>query len=312
MKRRLTAREFVTRATRVTAYVLAVTVGLGVFCARQAHARAKEGALLLGEQLLRLSDTEEGNAHELSINGQTVHVTSAHTSLPLGKVLERFQTACEEHADGMVADLADLESSFARAPAAQGFPGVGMLRDDRDGRGVVACFAAGREVDTSQLGARLERFSRSYDFADLGDLRYVAARSRSDGTTDVVASWTEGQFRLGEMFPAAGDATGEDPHAAPRPGAARRILSARDARAPYGVFLYELRGDAAQTLASYTGVVRQAGWVVHEAVNARDESIAAFERSGVDVIVTVEPLDDGLSLLSIVEMPAPAARKDKR
>jgi hypothetical protein len=267
---------------------------------------------MVGEQLLRFAESDPSSGHELSINGQTVHVTSAHTSLSLGAVLDRFQELCETHADGMVKDLGDLEPSLGRAPTIEGFPGIGILRDERDGRGVIACFAAGGAVDTSLLGARLQRFTTSYDFAELGDLRYVAARTLESGSTEVVATWTEGHFRLGEMFPTEGEATGEDPRFAPRPAGGRRILSARDVRAPYGVFLYQVSGERSAALSGYARTAAMAGFTEHRAVSERDADSAAFERPGVDVLVNVSTTDDGLSLLSIVEMPAGAGGKERR
>ncbi len=305
MKARWTCRELTTRLLRVTGYTFVLTVGLGVLTARHAHAQATESAAVVGEQLLRLaeSDDADGRQHDLAINGQIVHVTSAHTTLPLAAVLQRFEKACEEHADGMLNDLADLDASLLRAPSTEGHPGIGMLRDDRDGRGVVACFAAGEDVDTARLGARLQRFTRSYDLADLGGLRYVAARTLESGSTEVVATWTEGAFRLGEMFPAEGDASGDDPTAAPRPASARRMLSARDRRAPYGVFLYEVHGEAGKNLDAYATLARRSGWTAHEAVHDRDQDSAAFERDGIDVLVTATELEGGLAMLSIVEMP---------
>lgn len=305
-------RRLVGKLLRVSTYILALTLGLGLLGARHARAQAKDGASLVGEQLLRLAASDDQSAHELSINGQAVRVTSAHTSLPLGTVLDRFQKACDDHADGMVKDLADLESSLARPATAEGFPGIGVLRDDRNGRGVVACFAAGQAVDTSTLFARLQRFTTSYDFADLGDLRYVAARTLDSGVTEVVASWTEGRFRLDEMFPEHGDATGNDPRVAPRPAASRRILSANDVRAPYGVFVYETHGSAAAALDAYATDARARGWTRHDAVTARDADVAAFEKSGVDLVVTTESVEGGATLVSIVELPAPGAGKDKQ
>jgi len=312
-RRARTARDLAGKLLRVSAYVFALTLVLGVVGARRAQAQAKEGALLVGEQLLRLAESDEGNtARELSINGQSVHISSAHTSLPLGVVLDRFQKTCEDHADGMVKELADLEGSLARPAVLEGFPGVGVLRDDRGGRGVVACFAAGQALDTAGLFARLQRFASSHDFTDLGDLRYVAARTLDSGATEVVASWTSGRFRLDEMFPEHGDAAGDDPHAAPRPASARRILSAHDVRAPYGVFLYEMPGTAAGALSAYAVDARSGGWTRHETVTDRDADVAAFERNGIDLLVTAEALEGGQALVSIVEMPAPFAGKDKR
>lgn len=296
-------RRVVARLSRVTAYVFTLTLALGLLGARTVHAQAKDGAFALGEQLLKLSEGGEGAVHELSINGQLVHVTSAQTSLPLAKVLDRFQGSCEDHADGMVDDLRDLGAALERPASQQGFPGIGVLRDVRDGRGVVACFAASRATDHLELAARLDRFASSTDLADVGDLRYVAARTLESGATLVVATWTSGSVRLGEMFPEHGDAAGEDPAVAPRP-AGTRLLSARDRAAPYGVFLYTSRATRDGALEAYRTAMTRAAFVELPAVAVRAAEARAFERAGIDVLVTAESLEDGTTILSIIEMPA--------
>jgi hypothetical protein len=305
------ARSLLARLTRVTAYVFVVTAGLGVLGARQVHAKAKDSAFVVGEQLLKLSETDsvDSEAHELSINGQTIHITSAQTTLPLKTVLDRFQRSCEDHADGMVKDLRDLDSAIGREESKEGHAGVGVLRDDRDGRGVVACFATGEDTDANGLGSRLEKFVRSHDLADLGALRYVAARTLEGGATQVVASWTEDRFKLDEMFPEHGDAKGDDPKIAPRPASSRRILSARDKRAPYGVFLYEKPGSTMkEALDAYAVHAKNVGFTMHDVVTERAPEARAFEKDGVDVLVSAETVEGG-SVLSVIEMPAPFAGK---
>jgi hypothetical protein len=305
------SRRLVARLVRVTAYVLVLTLGLGVLAARTVHASAKDGAFALGERLLDLSANGDDAAHELSINGQLVHVTSAQTSRPLAEVLDRFQGSCEDHADGMVDDLRDLGAALDRPASQEGFPGLGVLRDVRDGRGVVACFAANRATDHLELAARLERFATSTDLADVGHLRYVAARTLESGATQVVATWTSGPVRLGEMFPEHGDAAGDDPAAAPRP-AGTRVLSARDRLAPYGVFLYTSHAKPEAALAAYGTSMSTAGFHELPAVAERAPEARAYERPGLDVLVTAEPLEDGTTILSIIEMPANgAARRTK-
>ena len=296
------ARGIVARLVRVTAYATFLTLVLGVVAARTVHAHAERGALALGEKLLELSAGEE-NVHELSINGQQVFVASAQTSRGLAEVLDRFERSCDDHADGMVDDLRDLAGALERPAQTSGFAGVGVLRDVRDGRGVVACFATGHSSDARDLAARLDRFATTTDLADLGHLRYVAARTLESGATQVVATWTSGPVKLSAMFPEHGDAAGDDPAAAPRP-AGTRMLSARDRFAPYGVFLYASSGTPAAALAAYRTTMTAQHFVELPAIAERAPEATAYERPGLDVFVTAQPMDDGTTLLSIIELPA--------
>jgi hypothetical protein len=166
-------RGLLGRMIRLTTYVLAITLVLGVVAARRAKAGAEAGALAIGERLLAMQDPDDGDdaVHELTLNGQTLHIASAQTTRSVDEVLGRFQAQCEDHADGMARDLERLTQAVDAPPTAIGYPGVGVLRDDRAGRGVVACFAAGQPTDHLALAARLDRFARTHDLGDLGGLR---------------------------------------------------------------------------------------------------------------------------------------------
>ncbi len=311
--RRMTVRELLDRSLRLSTYVLVVGLGLGAIGAKKVHAKTKEGAAVFGEQLLRLAANDDNSdARELSINGQSVHIANAQTSEPLAKVLARFEGQCDDHADGMVNDLRDLDAALGRAPNAEGHPGIGVIRDDRDGRGVVACFAVGAELDATTLATRLERFSRTHDLGDLGGLRYVAARTLESGATQVVPTWTEGSVKPDAIFPEPGDPARLGPFVAPRPGGARRMLSARDVKAPYGAFLYEIRGGRDEALAAYTKKAAAEGWREQPEVAERAPESRALSMAGVDVLVTAESYEPGITTLSIVEMPAPNAGKRGR
>jgi hypothetical protein len=293
------------RLLRVATYAVVVAVGVGGVAVKRAKARAAEGALLFGEQLLRNVHEDEASSRDLVVNGQTLHVSNAQTSLPLREVLDRFERQCEEHADVMPEDLATLETALEAKPARGGFPGIGVLRDQRDGRGVVACFAAGGPVDHADLAARLARFSETHDLGDVGHMRYIAARTLESGTTQVVATWTSSALRLDEIFPEHGDARGQDPSFGPRPASSVRVLSARDARAPYGVFLYEMRLPPESALEAYESDAATGGFL--PIPQAGDRDVRVLTRRGVDLLVTATRHDDR-TFLSIVEMPASGAR----
>jgi hypothetical protein len=137
----------------------------------------------------------------------------------------------------------------------------------------------------------------------------VAARRLDGGGTLVVATWTDRPFRLDEVFPASDrDAAGDDPQVAPRPGGGRRMLSARDGRSANGVTLYEMPEPPALALDRYAAQMKSRGFRPpppgpQAALAERAPETRAFERAGVDVLVTATR-EDGVTLLSVVEMPA--------
>jgi hypothetical protein len=277
---------------RVTTYALFVSLCATGALAKKAHAKATESALAIGERLLDVPS--DGDGRDVMINGQPFHVTATQSAEPLGVVLDQLERACDEHADDMLANLNEIGKKGT------GFPGIGVLKDRRGDRGVVACFAIGRESDPFELARRLDRFSRSKDLADIGGLRFVAARSLENGATQLVATSTNGPVRLDTMFPESGEAAGEDPKFAPRPQGTR-ILSAHDRAAPYGVFVY--RTSAAD---AYDRQLVEEGFARHEALRDHDRG---YSKPGVDVLTTTTPEDDGTVLLSIVEMPEASGGK---
>jgi hypothetical protein len=69
-------------------------------------------------------------------------------------------------------------------------------------------------------------------------MRYIYAEE-SEGTTLFVAFWTEGEFKVLDMFPPEGDAPGRDIDGVPRPPHARRILSAWEEGEPQSITVYD-------------------------------------------------------------------------
>jgi hypothetical protein len=203
------------KTVRLTAYLTVVGVVLGGVGVRVAVAKSGKAALAIGEQLDEVAVTTGGTT--LSVNGMPLHLASALLNAPLSAVLDRAQRACETHADGLADDLSDMEASFARAPSERGFPGLAILRDVREDRGVVVCFAPGVQTSSSDAMKRFMRFAETRDINDVGELRYVAAHTDEAGKTRVTATWSAGPMPLETLFPDEGDAPGEDPMTAPRP-----------------------------------------------------------------------------------------------
>jgi hypothetical protein len=181
---------------------------------------------------------------------------------------------------------------------------VGLLRDEREDRGVVVCFAPGSRLSHLQAFERASRFAQTLDLGDVGGLRYVAAHAEGDKTR-VTGMWVDGRLPLAELFPDEGDAPGEDPKSAPRPSGARRLLTARVEPAPYGVYLYTAKGARAEVLAAYESAVVARGF--RRVDDDRAPGARAYHAGLVDLLVTVDEGTDGVTTLSIVESAHAAA-----
>lgn len=309
-------RAITVKTLRVTVYVSVVAAGLGAVGVRAVHAKAQKAALAIGESLASVEI--EGSHTVLTLNGHPLSLTDVHVDASVNEVLDRVQAACETHAEGLADDLADFERAVRRPPNDRGFPGIGFLRDTaREGHGVVSCFAAGAPVGHAEFVRRAGRFAESHDLADLGGLRYVAARPDEGGGARVTATWTDGHLDIGAMFPAKGDAPGEDPTAAPRPADARRLLSARVMPAPYGAFMYDTNKRPDAALADYERVLTSRGYERVRGPESGGEAGRGYRSGLVEIYVTATSRAERTSLTIIeshyatVTARMNAARKDE-
>jgi hypothetical protein len=298
------AQSRLSKWLRVTTYLMFVTIVLSVVAARTVYGKAKASAVSIGDELLKMSDGSEmgSDVYRIRLNGAVVNMTNAQTSAPLKVVLDRFQNECEHHADGMSDEFTHFQTALNSPSINRGYPGIAALRDERKGRGVVACFATGEETDYAELGKRLLDFSKTNDLASIGKFRYIVARTNEDGGTFILVSWMEGSFDLGKMFPKHGDVPGIDVQDTYRPENSRRILSANAEGAPYGVVAYEVNEPQEKVLAGFDLTMPKKGWdgiaeVEHRAPHAR-----SYQRGGVDLLVTTEPNGKDTTLLSVIEM----------
>lgn len=295
------------RVARVSVYFAFVAaVGL-VLVVRSVHGRARKLAVELGEDLTQLTEiAPDGAPYELRLNGEAVNVASATTPLPLHAVLDRFQKACEEHADGLDSAFANLKLATApdAPPIDRGFPGVGLMRsEEADKRGVMVCFAQGAATSQTDIVRRLTDFAKSGDLSRFGQVRYVAAKATKSGGTHVVAVWTSTSFKLDVMFPEKGDAPGSDVTELPRLPESRRLLTAYAEGAPYAIRVYETARSPQEVLTYFTNEAPKKGWTLQPLRTEDPSKAVVFERGGVDLMVFAQ-VEGGMTSVSMVEMGA--------
>ena len=290
-------RSIAVKSLRLATYLGVVTVGLSVVGVRAVHAKTKNAAFALGEPLGNL-EVASGGGNTLTINGQRLHLSASHVDASVTAVLDRLQKGCETHADGLADDLGAIDKGFATTtPSTRGFPGIAMLRDERDGRGVVACFATNENTSTTGVARRLAHFSETRDLADIGGLRYVAVHADGEGGSKVVSTWSDDPLAIEALFADDGDAAGDDPGAAPRPANARRLLSARVEPAPYGAFIYASTESPEGAIKSYETALVVRGF---RPVPSTNPLARAYQSDLVDVLVTATGGSEGTSL-SVIE-----------
>jgi hypothetical protein len=249
---------------RLSAYVFVVSLTCAALGARVVYANFEQGSVQMGRELLALQDVL-ASTKTIGINGAIMNISTALVDQSPAEVLDRFEAMCREHPDFLARALADLPAA-AQEDAAKTVPDarlrLGIFRHDTKSDGALTCFTDDGASGSRDVLTRLRRFARSRDLSVFGRYRYVFVNRTQHGQTHVTAVWTNGPFNLGEMFPASGDAPGDDSALAPRPPAAKRTFSAAAARMPFGVRIYESTRSEADIRRFYADEMAQRGWAL--------------------------------------------------
>jgi hypothetical protein len=286
---------------RLSAYFGFVFLGLSAFCSRALYASGQEAALSLGGQLVELSDLL-GEHEGLRLNGVNFRHAIAHSERSPEQVLDRIQAYCDSQG-GLLRDvLAELESRDRRAFAEVAPPGAlrrGVVRRDGNDRGVVICFTDSGPQSLSGMAPALSLLLRATDPRELGELLYSYAERGPNGRTRVVTLWTRGGLDLAAMFPAEGDAAGDDSRLAPRPPEARRILSASAEGQPFGVRSYESERPEREVAAFYAEWAKKQRWTPVSS-DAETGATAYLRDDGVQLFLSLHE-QDGRTWVTLTE-----------
>lgn len=288
------------RVLGLASLMLAGAVGITL---HRAEAHLKESLRGLGEQLAAIDGFRQNSApRDLFINGLELKVVAVSTPLTVKDALDRFQSTC--HAVGNIDVPAALKQKLqdnpavANAPSAEDSVPAGVIRQDAERDGFLACIDIGDSTDAEGLLSRLEEFSKTKNLRSLGQLRYALAR-RESKTTNLLLMWTEGDSKLGEMFPAQGDAPGSDMRDVPRPKGSRRLISAFEQGMPFGIATYELNGsELASATRDYQAQLIASGW---RAQSLKKGGILA-ERAGRKLVVQLREGRDGKVAVTISDL----------
>lgn len=226
------------KTLRVIAFASFVLLLSGGLYAHQASSQLGEQLMDVGDLLMQYdrADHQDGT-RTMMVNGQRMFFSSGVSHDDPHTVLEHFTSVCDAHDAGLVEQFTALPHRFGHRSGSWLDP---VYRLEGADGGVVACLDMGEEtMSMHQLGERIDRFGRSHDVHDVGDIRYVMARPLDGGGTHFVTFWTDGSFDLDEVAARDGhDAGGTDLDGVPRPPGAFRTLSASEAGNPDAAVQY--------------------------------------------------------------------------
>jgi hypothetical protein len=271
--------------------LLALAVGSSVHAAER---NVGERLLGFGDALSKIEGfSADPERRVLTVNGVELEIMTLTTREDIQAALGHLRALCRL---GGISVPDDLLSQTGRVdPRLRD----GIFEQQAEHEGVIACIDAGRTLELDGLVRGLERVRETGDLTALGALRFALAR-RSGDTTHVLVVWTRGSVEVAKMFPVSGDAPGFDPHGLPRPASSRRLLSAAEHDAPYGVTIYETQSrDPSAILREHRALLERAGWTTNSAPG-RDSVVA--RRDGRAVVFVAGTLRNGRAFLSVADL----------
>jgi hypothetical protein len=292
----------------MTLFAVAVCSSFALAAGRSVYADVREVGLDVGHQLAQLEDvTSDG--HLIEFNGALMHRSSAYATQDPHLILDRFENYCRLNAGAVTGALLNIRESLKdqidmpKGPTAR----TAILREERDGRGMLACFVDDERSTPTSLAVRLKALIATGDLATLGHFRYVfTERSGSaDGGTHVVTFWSEGPLVLKQLFPSSGDAPGEDSRVAPRPNRSRRILVASTDSYPAAVRIYESEETRAEATDHYKHALELRGFRPVETPSTATNT-AYIREDGAHLFVSMASSGDRTAI-TVIESQSPNA-----
>lgn len=286
---------------RAGGYVAALSLALGAFQLRSAHAEVKNRTVELGRQMLQLAQASQHDVNRLSLNGQPMWVGSSMSEDSVGDVLDRYETDCAKNAAQPAESWRELATKTAEQKAEKPGMASGIMRGGDRNEGTVICFTKG-EGSKPTVKEALKTFAETGELGALGNLRYVYAKKSARGNSIVLTAWTDDKFNLADLTPPEGtEARGSDFPEIPRPPTSLRLLSAQVEGTPFGANVYRSKQGPANVVSYYDAEMGKRGWfaldpeLAKNADNGENPTGAhgrLYEKNGV-VLTLATNLQDG-------------------
>lgn len=295
-------------AARVAAYVGGLAfVGMAVGV-HQAHAAIDNAGLRVGSDLAEVAPLLQGGS-TIAVNGQRVHMGTAHSLEGKKAILDKFEAACQA---GNGADKAPVWTSIPDNPEDIAKMNAGklnklpVLRQEEGNGGYIACLVPLESMTTDSFKQQVKDFVEKHASLKVGKLRYATVQEKPEGSS-VISVWTDENFDLSALLPNGDhDTPGFDPLIMQRPPSTVRMLSGAVEQLPYKVFLYSSKQSPTDLIGAYDKQMFAAGWVSvqppqsmgvpHQGFEAR-----AYMRDGFVGYLTASTSPKGDTLVGVAE-----------
>lgn len=252
---------------RAGCYVAVVSLGLGAFQLRQAHAELKNRTVDLGRQMYQLANASQHDVNKLNLNGQVMWMGSSLSHDSAATVLDRYEAECKKNAAQspeswrqLTQKAAEESKETGKGTAASAMT-TGVMRAGGGKEGTVLCFLKGEHSKPS-VGEAFKSLAETGELGALGDLRYVYAKQGASGKTTVLTAWTDDRFNLVDLVPAEGkESRGTDLPDLPRPPDSTRLFAAQVEGTPFGLNVYRGKQGPANVISFYDDAMRKRGWL---------------------------------------------------
>lgn len=294
---------------RAGGYIAVLSLGLGAFQLRAAHAEVKNRTVELGRQMVQLANATQHDVNKLNLNGQPIWIGSSLARDSVTNVLDRYEADCHKNLAQPTESWRELANKIDEKKESRPAISTGVMRGGGASEGTVVCFTK-NEGSKPTVREALKTFADTGELGALGNLRYVYARESDKGRTVVLTAWTDDKFNLTDLVPKEdGEARGSDFKDIPRPPTANRLLSAQVDGTPFGVNVYRSKQAPAAVVGFYDDEMIKHGWYAidpqldgHMAMRGDDNKAGAvgrlYERQGV-VLTLASHVDEGETITAL-------------
>jgi hypothetical protein len=297
---------------RAGGYVAVLSLGLGAFQLRAAHAEVKNRTVELGRQMFQLANASHQDVNKLNMNGQVMWLGSSIAKDSVSSVLDRYEGECRKNSAQSTESWRELAQKIDESTAKKEetpLMATGVMRAGDSAEGTVLCFTKG-EHSKPTVGEAFRSFADTGELGALGNLRYVYVKQSDHGRTVVLTAWTDERFNLRDLVPADGrEAKGSDFGEIPRPPTSNRLLSAQVEGTPFGVNVYRSKQGPANVVGFYDDEMAKRGWMAIDpeldrqmAKRGQENKTGAigrlYEKNGV-VLTLAANLDEGDTITAL-------------
>lgn len=304
-------------ATRLAAFVMVGALATTFVAVRQARAQVHEGMRRLARQLMPYAEQGAIEApRRVVINGESMYLATGVTQDSVPAALDYYEAQCARRGGRITESLssaqrAQLAGATFNQLWAQAAPGARLesMREGDDQEGYVVCVDVGEQrLSVDDLSRRLQEVVRTGDLSHWGNLRYAYVTRRPTGTRILTVA-TEGRFNLLGMFPAAGDAPGQDAPGLARYPGMRRVVSAYEDGQPNGLGMYTVTAPMTEVRDWYRREMGRQGWQHAElprdralamSESTRDRSLVFTRGNSATMVLAFEHAEGSTSMMSLL------------